>query len=156
MKNLFKIEKMPLMSEVELSYKSKIKKEDRTKVSRSQDCMPLLRYVFDDNKIEYIESMAVLLLNRHNEVIGWAKISQGGTSGTVCDPKVVFQLALNTNASGIILCHNHPSGNLQASQSDIALSTKIKQGAKILDLQLLDHIIITAESHLSMADEGLF
>jgi len=76
-------------------------------------------------------------LSRSNNILGYAQISAGGTSGTVCDPKIVFQYALKLNASGIILAHNHPSGNLKPSQSDLELTEKIQKGGKLLDITLL-------------------
>ena len=83
-------------------------------------------------------------------------VSTGGVSGTVADPKLIFTAALKANACGIIMAHNHPSGNLKPSQSDNDLTRKIREGAKLLEMQLLDHIIVTTESYYSYADEGFF
>ena len=79
----------------------------------------------------------------------------GGISGTVTDVRIIFQTAIKGNASGIILAHNHPSGNLSASEADTAITKKIKEAGKLLDITLLDHMIITEESYLSMADDNL-
>ncbi|MCD4736515.1 MAG: JAB domain-containing protein [Bacteroidales bacterium] len=96
----------------------------------------------------------VLCLNRANKVLGWAKIGQGGISGTVTDPKVIFQIALKANASSIILAHNHPSGNKYHSEADNKLTRKIKNAGEFMDLQILDHIILIADGYYSFADEG--
>ena len=96
-----------------------------------------------------------MLLNRYNKVIGIFTVSQGGIAGTVADPKLIFACALKAAASGIILVHNHPSGSLQASQADMDLTKKLREGGKLLDIQVLDHIILTSEAYYSFADEGL-
>lgn len=101
------------------------------------------------------EEFWVLLLNRANRLIRKTRISEGGVSGTVADPKVIFKAALNHLASGVIVVHNHPSGNRTASQSDIDLTKKLKEGGKFLEIQLLDHLIICGASYFSFADEGL-
>ena len=96
-----------------------------------------------------------MLMNRANKVLGIFKLSTGGVSGTVADPKIIFVAALKGGASGIIVAHNHPSGNLTASQSDINLARKLKEAGKFLEIQLLDHVIVTTKGYLSFADEGL-
>ena len=105
--------------------------------------------------LELQEEFKIMLLNRYNKVIGIFTASSGGIAGTVADPKLIFACALKGAASGIILAHNHPSGSLQASQADIDLTKKLRDGGKLLDIQILDHIIITSESYYSFADEGL-
>lgn len=97
----------------------------------------------------------ILCLNRANKVLGWAKVSQGGLSGIVADPKVIFQIALKSNGSSLILCHNHPSLNLQPSEADIHLTRKLKEAGLMLDLPVLDHLIVSSEGFYSFADEGL-
>ncbi|MBL4585589.1 MAG: JAB domain-containing protein, partial [Flavobacteriales bacterium] len=87
---------------------------------------------------------------------GKENISKGGVSGTVVDPKVVFKLAVQYPASGIVLAHNHPSGNLKPSQADIELTKKLKQAGKALDIPVLDHLIIGEGEYFSFADEGVF
>ena len=100
------------------------------------------------------EQVEIVLLNRANKVLGISEVSTGGFSGTVADPKVIFSIALKACASSIIL-HNHPSGNLKPSQADLNLTKKIKNGGELLDIAVLDHIILTADSYFSFADEGL-
>lgn len=101
------------------------------------------------------EEFWILLLNRANCIIGREQISKGGTSGTVVDAKIVFKKALEKQASSIILCHNHPSGNMRASQADMALTKKLVEAGKNLDILVLDHLIITNSGYLSFADEGM-
>jgi DNA repair protein RadC len=105
--------------------------------------------------MELVEQFKVMLTNRANKVLGICEVSTGGVSGTVADPKVVFAAAIKAGASGFILAHNHPSGNLNASQADIGLTRKMREGGKLLEIQLLDHIIMTSEGYFSFADEGL-
>jgi DNA repair protein RadC len=101
------------------------------------------------------EEFWVLILNRKNVLIDKVKISSGGVSGTVADPKLIFKAALDRYASGIILMHNHPSGNLKPSQADINLTQKVKTGALALEVSLLDHIIFTDHHYYSFAEEGV-
>lgn len=96
-----------------------------------------------------------MFTNRANKVLGIYEVSTGGIAGTVADPKLIFVAALKVGASGVILSHNHPSGNLTASQADIELTRKIKEGGRLLEIQLLDHVILTSEGYFSFADEGL-
>jgi DNA repair protein RadC len=123
------------------------------KLSCSKDSADVLRSIWSD-RLEHVEEFVVICLNRANRMLGWAKVSSGGLSGTVADPKVIFQIALKSNASSIILAHNHPSGNLQPSEQDIRLTRKNKEAGLMLDLQVIDHIILTSEGYYSFADEG--
>jgi DNA repair protein RadC len=101
------------------------------------------------------EEFWVLLLNRANRLMKKKRISEGGVSGTVADPKIIFKLAVDELASAIIVVHNHPSGNIKPSESDISLTKKIKEAGKLLDISLLDHLIIARDKYFSFADEGL-
>lgn len=100
------------------------------------------------------EEFWIILLNRANHVLDIRPISKGGISGTVVDPKMIFHEALQIRASGIILSHNHPSTNPTPSESDIQLTKKLKEGGKLLEISILDHIIIAGSSFYSFADEG--
>lgn len=102
------------------------------------------------------EEFWVLFLNNSNKVIYKTQISKGGITGTVVDVRIVFKIALEHNATSIILSHNHPSGKLQASEADIQITKKIKEAGKNLDIQVLDHVIITEKSYFSFVDEGIF
>ena len=148
-------EKSPNLSEVSVSYKSKVKASDRTKILTSSDTVKELRNVFDADKIDHSEEFVILLLNRANHVLGWAKISQGGLSGTVVDVRIIFQIALGANASKVILAHNHPSGNMKPSEQDRNITKQIKEAGKLLEIEVLDHVILTSDNYLSFADEGL-
>ncbi len=143
------------VSEIELIYKSKVKPSERPKVTTSKDAYELLKQSWDENKIELIEQFKVLFLNRANKVLGIYEVSTGGMTATVVDPKIVFTAALKSCACNIILCHNHPSGNLQPSRADEELTSKLKGAGKYLELQVIDHLIISNESYYSFADEGL-
>lgn len=136
-----------------LSYSDKVKKSELYTIKSSKDCAEVLRPLFE-RSIDWREEMVLLCLNRANKVIAYYRVSVGGTTGTVCDPKIIFSVALNCLANSIILCHNHPSGNLQPSQADNQITQKIKDAGKLLEITLLDHIIITDESFYSYADEG--
>ena len=142
-----------LIAEIEISYSHKTKPSLLPKAISSKDTykhvMPLWKH------IEYYESFAVLLLSRSNRILGLRWVSTGGISGTLCDPKIVFQAALSANASAIILLHNHPSGTISPSDSDLKLTRKIQDGGKFLDISVLDHMILTSEAYYSMADEGV-
>jgi DNA repair protein RadC len=110
----------------------------------------------DQDSIEHVEELKLMLMTRSNKVLGIASISKGGISGTVTDIRIILQLAIKANASGIIICHNHPSGNVQPSESDLAITRKIKESGNLMDIQLLDHLIIIPEGrYYSMADEEI-
>lgn len=125
------------------------------KVTNSKDIADLLREVWDTDSLEIYETAMCIFLNRQNNTIGWFKISQGGLSGTIMDVRLILATALNCLASGIILAHNHPSGNLNPSEADISMTEKIKKSAEIMDITVLDHIILTEESYYSFADNGV-
>jgi DNA repair protein RadC len=125
---------------------------EKPRIGGSHDAFELLRANLQD--ISH-EEFWVILLNRANRVIRKYQVSQGGVSGTVADPKIIFKTALEELASGIILAHNHPSGNLTASRADIELTQKLTAGGRLLEIQVLDHLIIAGQKYFSFADEGL-
>jgi DNA repair protein RadC len=143
------------VSEIQLSYSLRIKPSQLPKITHSRDAYQILKNSWDSNKIEFVEQFKVMLLNRANKVLGICEVSSGGIANTVADPKIIFGVALKGMASGIIVSHNHPSGNLKPSQADIDLTRKLKEAGKFLELQLLDHVIISSEGYYSFADEGL-
>ncbi len=146
---------IPRLAEIKITYSPKLKASERQKISGSRDAERILRPLFEDF-IEHREAMYALYLNRSNSVLGAFLIGVGGVAGTVADPKLIFQAALKCNASGVILAHNHPSGNASASQADIELTKRAMQAGKLLDIQILDHIILLPEGiYTSLADEGL-
>lgn len=141
------------VAEIQITWSHKVPVKDRLTIKTSRDVYDIL--VSNWPNKEYVESFYAVLLSRSNKVLGVKLISIGGTAGTVVDPKCVFQAALKSNAAFLVLAHNHPSGNLTPSQADIDLTKKMKQAGAMLDLPVLDHLIITAESYFSMADDGI-
>jgi DNA repair protein RadC len=124
----------------------------RDKITCSQDVYEIMKpYLLDLPHEEFW----VMFLNRANVVIKTEKMSSGGVTGTVADPKIIFKRALEEMANGLILVHNHPSGNTQPSRADIELTQKMREGAKLLDMQVLDHLIFTDHHFYSFADEGI-
>ena len=105
--------------------------------------------------INHREATMAMFLNRRNNTVGFATIGIGGLSSCVVDGKILFQSALACNASAIILAHNHPSGNLDASEADKRLTNNLMAFGKHIDIQVLDHLILTEENFLSFADESL-
>ena len=109
---------------------------------------------FYSDDIEVFESFYILLLNRANNTIGYAKISQGG-AGTVVDIKILLNYVVGSLASSVILAHNHPSGNTAPSEADKIITKKIKEACALVDCQVLDHLILTKDSYFSFGDEGI-
>ena len=101
------------------------------------------------------EVFAVVFLNRANKINHFEIISRGGLTGTVADPRIILKKALEEDATSIVLCHNHPSGNLQPSKADEDITIKIKAAASYFDITVIDHIIVSEEGFYSFADEGI-
>ncbi|AZI26666.1 DNA repair protein [Pedobacter sp. G11] len=148
-KQVFKV------SEIEISYRPAFKLSERPKVTSSNIAYGILDQSWDHNKMELLEEFKVLLLNRQNRVLGLLNVAQGGFSEVMIDPKVVFSAALKACASGIILSHNHPSSELSPSEADIRLTRKMLEGGKLLGIEVLDHIIVSAYGYYSFGDEGM-
>ena len=142
-----------LIAEVQISYSSHVKAKDRMKVTGSKDAADAFRIFWP--AYDHIEFSYMLMLNRQNQILGYHQLSKGGMTGAVVDVRVIFQVALKSCATSLILAHNHPSGNLDVSDADRKITNQIKQAGVILDIPLLDHLIMTTDSYLSMADEGL-
>ncbi|MCF8275588.1 MAG: JAB domain-containing protein [Flavobacteriales bacterium] len=140
------------MKELEIQYERPAF-DSMKKIADSKDCEKLFRAVFNPKTIDLKESFWVALLNRANRVLGVSMIGMGSVSGCTVNLIEIFQLAINTNSCAIVLCHNHPSGNVKPSQSDMALTQKIKDGCKLFEIVLLDHIILTRESYSSFVDD---
>jgi DNA repair protein RadC len=127
---------------------------DRVQITNSKDVESYVRqFYFDD--IGIYESFFIILLDRANKVKVYVKISQGGIAGTVVDPLIVAKYVVDSLAKGVILCHNHPSGNLTPSQQDIAMTNKIKSGLAFFDVNVIEHLILTEDYFYSFADNGL-
>ena len=149
MLDLFKV------AEVELVYRTNVPASERMKISSSRDAYNILFNSWNQDKIDFIEESRILLLNRGSKVLGIYNLSSGGMAGTVVDQKLVFIAALKANAHSIIISHNHPSGNTTPSEQDIRLTRNIYQAGKLLDIELLDHIIVSSNGYYSFADEGI-
>jgi DNA repair protein RadC len=124
-------------------------------IKKSSDCHHIFLKLFDEGSIEWKEEAVMLCLNNANKVIGYYRISSGGMTGTVIDPKIIFTVALNCTAKKIVVAHNHPSGSLKPSPADDKLTAQIKAGGLLLDIDVVDHLIITKEGFYSYRDEGL-
>jgi DNA repair protein RadC len=142
------------VAEIEISYHPAIKPSKRISVSSSADAERVFRRIWC-KPVELRECFYALFLNRANKVLGYYLVSVGGITGTVVDPRCIFQAALKASATGILLAYNHPSGNPTPSDADIELTRKIKEAGDILEIKLLDHIILLPEGYTSMADEGI-
>ncbi|WP_073486900.1 MULTISPECIES: DNA repair protein RadC [unclassified Flavobacterium] len=132
---------------------------------RAEDTVKLSKIISSKNTFEIMqpiigelshEEFWVLFLNNSNKVISKSQLSKGGITGTIVDIRLVFKLALENGATGLILCHNHPSGNLNPSDADKQITKKIKTAGEILDVKILDHLIITETKYYSFVDEGIF
>lgn len=132
--------------------RKEILQDERPKITGSRDAFELVKANLIDLPHE---EFWVLLLNRANRLIRKQQVSIGGVAGTVADPKIIFKLAVGELSSGIIVAHNHPSGNLLASQADIQLTQRLKEAGKLLEIQVLDHLIVAGHKYFSFADEGL-
>lgn len=143
------------VSEVELTYKPNYKPADRPQISTAKKAHEIFIAHWSLGKIEFLEEFKIFLLNRRNRVLGIVDISMGGVSGTLADPRVIFAIALKSGASGIIQCHNHQSGELQPGKTDVDLTRKLQQGGRLLDIEILDHLIVSKEGFYSFADEGM-
>ena len=150
-----KTQQQTTVSEVQLIYKNKVKASDRKKITCSRDAYNVFMDNWNPEIIEFVEEFKILLMNRSNSVLGILEISKGGISGTVTDLRVIYVAAIKGNASGIICAHNHPSGNLNPSESDTRLTQKLKEAGSLLDIQLLDHLILSTEGdYYSFTDNG--
>jgi len=125
---------------------------EKTHVKHSADIALYLQSLLRDRTQEVF---AVIFLNQANKINHFDIISEGGITGTVADPRIILKLALQHEAVSLVLCHNHPSGNLRPSRADEALTHKIKEAAKYFDIKVLDHIIVSNEGYYSFADEGI-
>jgi DNA repair protein RadC len=126
----------------------------KEKITSADVAADFIKQFYGDD-IEIFESAFILLLNRQNQTIGYAKISQGGIAGTVIDVRLVAKYAVESLASGVILAHNHPSGNLNPSEADKRITQQVKKGLEVLDISLMDHLILTTEGFYSFANSGI-
>ena len=141
--------------DVKLTYNTKVKSSERAVVKDSNSAYSLLiGHVYDPETIQHREYMKLILLNRAHKVLGIAHISEGGLDSTSADIRIIMQAAILGNASAIILAHNHPSGNIQPSMQDDQVTKRVKEIAKLIGINLLDHLIITDETYYSYSENG--
>ncbi len=142
-----------IVSAMELSRRKKnLKHSKKPKITDANSVHKLMKPVLSD---KFTEEFWVILLNNANDVIKKQCISNGGLDSTIADPRIIFKLALEYNSTGIILVHNHPSGSLCPSREDIQLTENLIKNGKLLDIQILDHVIFTNSDYLSFFDEKL-
>ena len=145
---------MQKLNEISLTYKN-LKKEEIV-INTSLIANKLLQDSWNKGNIELVETFKVIYMNNSNKAKGIVEHSKGGITGTLVDVRVIMATALKSLSVGLILAHNHPSGTLKPSKSDIDLTNKIKQAAEYFDIKVLDHLIITPENkYFSFSDEGI-
>lgn len=148
------IERINIACEISTQYVTKIKPSKRPKIVRSTDLVEVLRPVFG-NDMDFREVFVVVYLSKANQILGIHRMFTGACDGVVYDNKMIFKGAFDLLASAIIIAHNHPSGNLKASQQDIVMAEKLSKQCTIMDMKLLDSLVLTSEGHYSFMDEGL-
>lgn len=141
------------IAEIKVSYSTNM--NNRIKLAHCKEVYQFVLSQWDLDLIEFQEECKIILLNRANFVLGIYDLSKGGISGTVVDVRVILGIALKCNASGIILVHNHPSGNVVASEADKQITNKLKKGCELLDITLVDHLIITKSEYCSFVENGI-
>ena len=151
-KGLGEAKAISIAAALELGVRRNASGRKKDQVTKSGDIAEYLRATLEYRKQEVF---ALVFLNRGNRVTHFEIISEGGLTGTVADPRVILKKALEHEATSLVLCHNHPSGNLRPSKADELLTQKIKQAASFLDIVVMDHIIVSDEGYFSFADEGM-
>lgn len=141
------------VSEIKISYMNEV--DEKIKVMGSSEVYQVLKENWDLDTIELQEEFKILLLNQGNQVLGIKSMFKGGINTCSIDVRLIMGMALKANASALVITHNHPSGNLNASESDKRITSKIKECCELFDIRLLDHIIMAKNSYLSFADEGI-
>lgn len=141
--------------EIELVYNRKQMIDFPGNITSSEDAEKVLRSIFKEGEIELHEVFLVLYFDRANHPIGYYRHSVGGIHGTVADVRILLGAALKSLSSSMIICHNHPSGNLAPSDADVKLTNQIIKAAKVHNISVLDHIILTKGKYASMNDKGL-
>lgn len=147
-------ERSPELSELRVGYRRKYRETDR-QLTSPLTAEAYLRSIWNRDTIELYEDFILVCLNNGNQPLGWVRISSGSYSYSAVDPKLIFGIALQTASSALIVAHNHPSGNLEPSAGDRALTCRLVDCGKLLSIRVLDHIIITKDSSLSFQARGL-
>lgn len=141
--------------EIQISYKNPIQLSIRPLLNNVDKMYNFLKTIFDNETIDLYESFKVIYLNRALHPLGYVNLSQGGMTGCIADTRLILGIGLKAACTYFIVAHNHPSGVLQPSRADIELTAKLKNGGKIVGIELQDHIIITSESYYSFAENEL-
>lgn len=144
----------PQLDEVELVYRTSTVNANKPQLCSPTEASDYLRSIWNQNRIELQEEFYVLLFNNALRVLGWSKISSGGRSATIVDVSYIVQLAVLSNASSVIIAHNHPSGTLKPSTADINLTKRIQKALQILSISLKDHIILSRQGYYSFLDHN--
>lgn len=139
-------------AEIEVVYNNPVPVKNRLMIANSEMAVKVFRSVWPD--YEHREHCLMLLLNRCSNVLGYYKLSTGGIDQTIIDPRIVFQVALKANASAIYVAHNHPSGYLYPSTQDVELTFEMRNVARLMHIQLRDHIILTRDDYTSLKERG--
>lgn len=153
-------ERSAWLAELKVSYRRKRRGDPGPEAlprdcSTAQTAVEYLRSVWDEDRLEYAEDFVLVCLNNALEPLGWVRVATGGLDQAVVDPRVVFGVALQTAATGIIVAHNHPTGRVEPSEDDRSITRRLKDAGEVLRIKLLDHIILTREKAFSFADHGL-
>jgi DNA repair protein RadC len=151
-KGLGEAKAIAIAAALELGIRRNIADTRKSMVTKSDDIANYLRATLEYRKQEVF---AIVFLNSGNKINHLEIVSEGGLTGTIADPRIILKKALEHDATAIILCHNHPSGTLQPSKADEFLTHKIKQAAALIDVQVMDHIIVSNEGYFSFADAGI-
>ena len=130
-------------AEIKLTYITKVKAAHRIHIKNSEDAACLFFMVWDWSIIEHLEEVKMIMLNRADRVLGVAHLTKGGLKGSILETGVILQYAIKANASALTLAHNHPSGNLGASDADKRITGNVREALKLVEIQLLDHLILT-------------
>lgn len=146
--------KLPTIS-LSVKYSEDVKQSEMIKIKSSLEASEVLRKCFNQDTFFMQEQFIILMLNQSSKVLGYYPLSTGGLTATVVDLRLIFSTAIKTFATGIIISHNHPSGNPTPSEADKNITKKIKAAGELLDIKLIDHIILTDEHYFSFADEGI-
>lgn len=143
------------MSEIEITYRNPVPLAQRVKINSPYSASELFQEHWDRDKIELVEQFKVMMLDNGNACLGISTMSSGGITACPVDVRLIFATALKCRATSVLLAHNHPSGNCKFSSPDIELTRRLCEAGRILDISVLDHLLITAESYRSMSEEGI-
>lgn len=153
--NYAQLKSLYRVSEIGIHYKYKAPYKDRVSINSPTVAYEVLRFAWDQNKIELMEQFKILLTDNRNNCLGIVDIASGSMNACIVDTRLLFSAALKAKASGIILSHNHPSGHLMPSDRDKELTQKVFEGGKILDIGVWDHLIVSPQSYYSFAENGI-